>query len=113
MGSGGRVVEVVSSKGCSKLIVDFSSSLNALRNLKLIESMSSVPSSAASECGGGGGVGGPFTGLVICVTGLSKEARKQVMNATEKLGGQYSPNLHPQCTHLVVQISFCLKYFGD
>ncbi|XP_026429596.1 uncharacterized protein LOC113325993 [Papaver somniferum] len=105
MGSGGgRVVEVVSSKGCSKLIVDFSSSLNALRNLKLIESMSSVPSSAASECGGGGaGVGGPFTGLVICVTGLSKEARKQVMNATEKLGGQYSPNLHPQCTHLVVQ----------
>ncbi|KAI3867862.1 hypothetical protein MKX03_031321, partial [Papaver bracteatum] len=68
-GGGGRVVEVVSSKGCSKLIVDFSSSLDALRNLKLIESMSSLPSPAASECGGGGG---PFTGLVICVTGLSK-----------------------------------------
>lgn len=33
------------------------------------------------------------------------EARKQVMVATERLGGQYSPNLHPQCTHLVVQIS--------
>lgn len=33
------------------------------------------------------------------------EARKQVMDATERLGGQYSPNLHPQCTHLVVQIS--------
>ncbi|XP_026438924.1 uncharacterized protein LOC113337454 isoform X2 [Papaver somniferum] len=48
--------------------------------------MSSVPSPAPSEC----------------VTGLSK-ARKQVMNATEKFGGQYSPNLHPQCTHLVVQ----------
>ncbi|KAF2304259.1 hypothetical protein GH714_028941 [Hevea brasiliensis] len=49
---------------------------------------------------------GPFAGLVLCVTGLSKEARKQVMEATERLGGQYSPNLNPQCTHLVVQISF-------
>uniref|UniRef100_M1ABI7 Topbp1 n=1 Tax=Solanum tuberosum TaxID=4113 RepID=M1ABI7_SOLTU len=49
----------------------------------------------------------PFSGLVICVTGLSKEARKQVMEATERLGGKYSPHLHPQCTHLVVQISFC------
>ncbi|KAF6146738.1 hypothetical protein GIB67_009024 [Kingdonia uniflora] len=37
------------------------------------------------------------------------EARKQVMAATERLGGQYSPNLHPQCTHLVVQISFRLS----
>lgn len=32
--------------------------------------------------------------------------RKQVQEASERLGGQYSPNLHPQCTHLVVQISF-------
>jgi hypothetical protein len=31
------------------------------------------------------------------------------MEATERLGGQYSPNLHPQCTHLVVQISFPSK----
>lgn len=46
---------------------------------------------------------GPFGGLVICVTGLSKEARKQVRDATERLGGQYSPDLHPHCTHLVVQ----------
>lgn len=38
------------------------------------------------------------------------EARKQVMEATERLGGQYSPNLHPQCTHLVVQISFSFKF---
>lgn len=29
------------------------------------------------------------------------------MDATERLGGQYSPHLHPRCTHLVVQISFC------
>lgn len=37
---------------------------------------------------------------------LFTEARKQVKKATEKLGGQYSPHLHPQCTHLVVQISY-------
>lgn len=39
------------------------------------------------------------------------EARKQVMEATERLGGQYSPDLHPQCTHLVVQISFNFTCF--
>jgi hypothetical protein len=38
------------------------------------------------------------------------EARKQVMEATERLGGQYSSNLHPQCTHLVVQISFNIVF---
>nr|GMD93596.1 DNA topoisomerase II-binding protein 1 [Ipomoea batatas] len=54
---------------------------------------------------------GPLSGLVICVTGLSKEARMQVMEATERLGGQYSPHLHPQCTHLVVQISFLSSIF--
>lgn len=36
------------------------------------------------------------------------EARNQVMEATERLGGQYSGSLHPKCTHLVVQISFSL-----
>ncbi|XP_075508355.1 uncharacterized protein LOC142545209 isoform X1 [Primulina tabacum] len=46
---------------------------------------------------------GPLSGLVICVTGLSKETRKQVKEATERLGGQYSPHLHLRCTHLVVQ----------
>ncbi|XP_074275831.1 uncharacterized protein LOC141599649 isoform X2 [Silene latifolia] len=44
----------------------------------------------------------PFRGLVICVTGLSKEAREQVMEATERLGGTYTPTLHPKCTHLLV-----------
>ncbi|XP_021894373.1 uncharacterized protein LOC110812022, partial [Carica papaya] len=44
------------------------------------------------------------------VTGLSKEARAQVKEATERLGGKYSPNLHPQCTHLVVQ-SFAGRKF--
>ncbi|XP_024540276.1 uncharacterized protein LOC9634765 [Selaginella moellendorffii] len=46
---------------------------------------------------------GPFRGLIICVTGLSKEVRAQVQDATERMGGVYSPDLHPQCTHLVVQ----------
>ncbi|KAG0597489.1 hypothetical protein M758_UG343500 [Ceratodon purpureus] len=45
----------------------------------------------------------PFAGLVICVTGLSKEARKQVQMMTERMGGEYSPDLHVNCTHLVVQ----------
>ncbi|KAG0617378.1 hypothetical protein M758_5G185500 [Ceratodon purpureus] len=45
----------------------------------------------------------PFAGLEICVTGLSKEARKQVQMMTERLGGHYSPDLHANCTHLVVQ----------
>jgi hypothetical protein len=82
--------------------------------------------------------GGPFAGLVVCVTGLSKgefllldldrmvwevrllrgscssfgdffstsaEARGQVKEAAERLGGEYSGSLHPKCTHLVVQIS--------
>ncbi|GAB2270656.1 hypothetical protein Dimus_005533 [Dionaea muscipula] len=46
---------------------------------------------------------GAFHGLVICVTGLSKERRKQVMEVTERLGGQYSLSLNPLCTHLVVE----------
>nr|KYP45629.1 DNA topoisomerase II-binding protein 1 [Cajanus cajan] len=96
MGGDGRV-EVVSGKGCSRL---FSSSLPSFRGLQPLEPMSPVSSSVAVPSTA------PFAGLVICVTGLSKEARNQVMEATERLGGQYSPNLHPQCTHLVVQISF-------
>ncbi|KAL3361294.1 hypothetical protein AABB24_014277 [Solanum stoloniferum] len=103
MGGGGRV-EVVSSKGCSKLLVDFSSSFRGIPSYSLEPFMSPASSSSVmsqsilttpSNC--------PFSGLVICVTGLSKEARKQVMEATERLGGKYSPHLHPQCTHLVVQ----------
>ncbi|XP_056691822.1 uncharacterized protein [Spinacia oleracea] len=60
---------------------------------------SSSSSSSYQSCGGCG----PFSGLIICVSGLSKESRKQVMEATERLGGKYTPNLHPNCTHLLVQ----------
>lgn len=90
MGGEGRV-DVVSGKGCSRL---FSSSIRSLQPLDQMSPVSSSPQMPSNA---------PFAGLVICVTGLSKEARNQVMEATERLGGQYSPNLHPQCTHLVVQ----------
>lgn len=102
-GGGGGVVEVIKSKGCSRLLVGISSPLNSFRGLQPVEPMS--PASSSSLVSGRSVVrsAAPFLGLVICVTGLSKEARKQVMEATERLGGQYSPNLHPQCTHLVVQ----------
>jgi hypothetical protein len=33
------------------------------------------------------------------------EARGQVKEAAERLGGEYIGSLHPKCTHLVVQIS--------
>ncbi|XP_038700845.1 uncharacterized protein LOC119997735 isoform X2 [Tripterygium wilfordii] len=94
-------VEVIGSKGCSRLVAGFSSSLPSFRSARFSETMSPASSSFGSEMAVRSI--GPFAGLVICVTGLSKEARKQVMEATERLGGQYSPNLHPQCTHLVVQ----------
>ncbi|KDO73676.1 hypothetical protein CISIN_1g009146mg [Citrus sinensis] len=101
MGGGGRV-EVVSSKGCSRLFLGSVPSLRRLRGgVQSFESMSPASSSLASDSVLPANA--PFSGLVICVTGLSKEARKQVMEATERLGGQYSPDLHPQCTHLVVQ----------
>ncbi|KAH7574473.1 hypothetical protein JRO89_XS03G0300600 [Xanthoceras sorbifolium] len=112
-------------------IEDQASSLPSFRGVQSFETMSPAStSSVASESAVRSN--GPFSGLVICVTGLSKEilgsnipvtlvakykllifvlvalaeARRQVMEATERLGGRYSPDLHPQCTHLVVQISF-------
>lgn len=66
-------MEVVSSKGCSKLLVDFSSSFRGIPSYSLEPFMSPASSSSVmsqsilttpSNC--------PFSGLVICVTGLSK-----------------------------------------
>lgn len=101
MGGEGRV-EVVDSTRCSRLFLGLSYPLSSSRGLPPFGLMSPASSSACSDLMAVQSTG-PFAGLVICVTGLSKEARKQVMEATERLGGQYSPNLHPQCTHLVVQ----------
>ncbi|KAK2965569.1 hypothetical protein RJ640_018735 [Escallonia rubra] len=111
MAGGGGRVKVINTKGCSRLFGEITnSSLASFRALRpdptpIMSPYSQqqlgelLPSTTA----------GPFSGLVICVTGLSKEARQQVSDATERLGGQYSPHLHPQCTHLVVQISFSLS----
>ncbi|WJX41642.1 hypothetical protein P8452_28965 [Trifolium repens] len=101
MGGEGRV-EVVSGKGCSRL---FSSSFTSIRGLQPLEQMSFVSSSPQVSSNA------PFAGLVICVTGLSKEARNQVMEATERLGGQYSPNLHPQLR--LTESLYSLKSHGD
>ncbi|KAK8490301.1 hypothetical protein V6N12_012436 [Hibiscus sabdariffa] len=96
-------VEVINSKGCSRLFVGFSSPVPSFRSFQSFEPMSPAPTTSLACEPVTVRSTGPFSGLVICVTGLSKEARKQVMEATERLGGQYSTSLHPQCTHLVVQ----------
>ncbi|XP_073133431.1 uncharacterized protein [Henckelia pumila] len=103
VGGGGRV-EVIKGKGCSRLFLEVSSSFRGIQSFSL-EPMS--PASTVSVISEHPVKShGPLSGLVICVTGLSKETRKQVKEATERLGGQYSPHLHARCTHLVVQ-SFC------
>lgn len=95
-------MEVINKKGCSGRFLEFSSSFRGFQSYSFeptspASSASALPESPVKT------VNCPFSGLVICVTGLSKEARKQVKEATERLGGQYSPHLHPHCTHLVVQ----------
>ena len=53
------------------------------------------------------GKGCLFDGFLVFSAEWSvAEARVQVKEATERLGGEYSGSLHPKCTHLVVQISF-------
>lgn len=73
MGREGRV-EVVSSKGCSKLLVDFSSSFRGIPSYSLEPLIMSPASSASvmSESTVTTRSNYPFYGLVICVTGLSK-----------------------------------------
>ncbi|KAL5995133.1 hypothetical protein ACLOJK_025191 [Asimina triloba] len=62
-------VEVIDSKGCSKLVVGVSSSLPSLRSFHSVE----PPSPACSATSDQRVLAtGPFSGLVICVTGLSK-----------------------------------------
>ncbi|CAI0448267.1 unnamed protein product [Linum tenue] len=116
-GTGFGRVPVIDSKGCSRLFLgmgfsSFSSSSNSMpsfRGLQSFDSMLPVASSAGS--GMAAPQNAPFAGLTICVTGLSKEARKQVMEATERLGGQYSPNLHPQFR--LSESLYAVKNLGD
>uniref|UniRef100_A0A2N9FIL9 BRCT domain-containing protein n=1 Tax=Fagus sylvatica TaxID=28930 RepID=A0A2N9FIL9_FAGSY len=87
-GGGSGRVEVVHSKGCSKLLVGLSTPMSSFRGLQSFEPMSPASSSLLSEPIAARS-GAPFSALVICVTGLSKEARQQVMEATERLGGHF------------------------
>nr|CAB3457160.1 unnamed protein product [Digitaria exilis] len=96
-------VEVVASRGCARLVLPGGMHHNASSAASVASSSGSRGVAVAAAV-----VDGPFSGLVICVTGLSKEARTQVKEATERLGGEYSGSLHPKCTHLVVQISFAV-----
>lgn len=96
--AGGKV-EVIGGSGCSRLFGGIASTIPSMKSVRPTEFL--LPASTSEA--GTPLAAGPFTGLVICVTGLSKEARQQVMAATERLGGHYSSSLHPKCTHLVVQ----------
>uniref|UniRef100_A0A453KUF4 BRCT domain-containing protein n=1 Tax=Aegilops tauschii subsp. strangulata TaxID=200361 RepID=A0A453KUF4_AEGTS len=96
-------VEVIASRGCSRLILPGMQPSSA-------SAASSSVSASRSAAAARRPPDGPFAGLVVCVTGLSKEARSQVKEAAERLGGEYSGSLHPKCTHLVVQ-SFAGRKF--
>ncbi|KAM0848919.1 hypothetical protein ACQ4PT_054066 [Festuca glaucescens] len=98
-------VEVIASRGCSRLLLPGMQPSSASA-----ASSSSVSASVSRAAAARRPTGGPFAGLVVCVTGLSKEARGQVKEAAERLGGEYSGSLHPKCTHLVVQ-SFAGRKF--
>ncbi|CAN1786724.1 hypothetical protein LINPERHAP1_LOCUS17346 [Linum perenne] len=91
----GRVQQqVIDTKGCSRLFLAFSSSNSSSISMPSFRGLQSSFDSSLPV--GSQSATPPFAALTICVTGLSKEARKQVKDATERLGGQYSPNLHPQ-----------------
>lgn len=69
---GGRV-EVIAGKGCSKLFVDFSSSFRGIPAFSLEPLSPATSAPAVSESPFKvAKTNGPFSGLVICVTGLSK-----------------------------------------
>ncbi|TVU09708.1 hypothetical protein EJB05_43200 [Eragrostis curvula] len=92
-------VEVVASRGCARLVLPGMQQPSSAASVA--SSSASRGAAAAAAAGARADRSGPFAGLVICVTGLSKEARGQVKEATERLGGEYSGSLHPKCTHLV------------
>lgn len=71
-GVGGGRVEVIAAKGCSRMFMDFSSSF---RGIPAFSIEPSSPAAAAAESEAPAKImkaNGPFSGLVICVTGLSK-----------------------------------------
>ncbi|MBA0852030.1 hypothetical protein Goshw_000259 [Gossypium schwendimanii] len=74
MAMGGlKRVETINSKGCSRLFVGFSSSIPSFRTFQSFDLMSPSPTTShGSELSTMVRSLGPLSGLVICVTGLSK-----------------------------------------
>ncbi|KAH9757186.1 transcription coactivator [Citrus sinensis] len=51
----------------------------------------------------------PFSGLMICVTRIPADERKEMEKLIVQNGGKYSPELTKKCTHLICDISFTLE----
>ncbi|CAE6074980.1 unnamed protein product [Arabidopsis arenosa] len=86
-----RRAEVIDTKRCSKLRVELTPSL---RGSRISEPFSPATTNTSSRFQPPVRSDGPFSGLIICVTGLSKEARKQVKEATERLGVKLSESFY-------------------
>ncbi|KAI3496335.1 hypothetical protein L1887_38693 [Cichorium endivia] len=84
---GNGAVKVITKKAYSRLLVDITCKLgsSSFRGLQSSDPAMSPSTSSSSVSVIRSSSNSPFSGLVICVTGLSKEARKQVMEATERL----------------------------
>ncbi|KAM7258378.1 hypothetical protein ACFE04_014119 [Oxalis oulophora] len=90
MACGGGRVQVIENKGCSRQVFGFIASSSPSFRFKSDFSINPIYNTTMSPNNSIllQPVDGPFKGLVVCVTGLSKEARKQVMEATESFGGR-------------------------
>ncbi|KAG6495333.1 hypothetical protein ZIOFF_043136 [Zingiber officinale] len=84
----GGNVEVISSKGCSRLLVGSSTFLPNADSLRF---MASPASSSLSESTLPL-PRGPFTGLVICVTGLSKARLSETLYSVKSVGENGLPS---------------------
>ena len=52
----------------------------------------------------------PFLGLTVCFSGLGLQRKSELAKLVEHNGGQHSPALDKQCTHLVTDTSAGPKY---
>ncbi|KAJ4844829.1 hypothetical protein Tsubulata_020570 [Turnera subulata] len=84
-GGGGGGVQVIDSRGCSRLFMGLPSSMPSFRGLHSFEPASpTATSSAGSESLARSH--GPFAGLVICVTGLSKVRLSESLYTVKNVG---------------------------
>ncbi|KAH9757176.1 transcription coactivator [Citrus sinensis] len=54
----------------------------------------------------------PFSGLMICVTRIPADERKEMEKLIVQNGGKYSPELTKKCTHLICDISFTIYFLN-